>query len=129
MKSCYFKPEEFWAKVQEAGYDGKADAHPELVRKLDIMRGIVNRPIIINSGLRGPVANANAGGVPNSEHMRGEGADIRATESRERFYLVDAAIKAGFRRIGIGRTFVHVGVSTTLAQDVIWTYYTGGQIA
>lgn len=129
MKSQYFKPEEFWAKVQEPGYDGKADPHPDLVRRLDILRGLVNRPVIINSGRRGPAANAAAGGVPNSEHMRGEGADLRAIESRERFLLVDAALKAGFRRIGIGRTFVHVGVSQELAQDVIWTYYTGGQIA
>lgn len=129
MLSFYFKPEEFWAKVVEPGYDGKADPSPELVRKLDILRGLVNRPIIITSGRRGPKANADAGGVPNSEHMVGEGADLLAIESRERFMLADAAYKAGFRRIGIGRNFVHVGVSTTLAQDVLWTYYVKGQVS
>lgn len=128
MVSIYFKPEEFWVKIEEAGYDGKADPDTELIRKLDILRGIVNRPIIINSGRRGPKANAAAGGVPNSEHLTGQGVDLACPESRERFLLVDAAIKAGFRRIGIGKNFVHVGVSKELAQDVIWTYYTTGQI-
>jgi hypothetical protein len=48
-------------------------------------------------------------------------------DSSTRLQLVEAAIKAGFRRIGIGKTFVHVGVSKQLPQDVIWTYYTAGQ--
>jgi uncharacterized protein YcbK (DUF882 family) len=127
MISLYFKPSEFWAKVQEAGYPGKADPDPELVRKLDILRGIVNWPVIINSGRRGPIANAAAGGVPNSEHVTGEGADLHCLDSSTRLQLVDAAIKAGFGRIGIGRNFIHVGVSKSLPQNVIWTYYTTGQ--
>jgi hypothetical protein len=127
FKSLYFKPEEFWAKVVEAGYNGKADPDEELVRRLDILRGIINWPVIINSGRRGPIANKAAGGVPNSEHVTGEGADLRCMDSSTRLQLVEAAIKAGFRRIGIGKTFVHVGVSKQLPQDVIWTYYTAGQ--
>ena len=43
---------------------------------LDPAREKLGAPIIVNSGYRCPKHNAAVGGVKNSQHMRGEAADI-----------------------------------------------------
>ena len=35
----------------------------------------------------------------------------------------DAALKVGFKRIGVGKTFIHLDDDMTLPQNVIWNYY------
>ena len=45
---------------------------------LDPLRQAWGRPIIVNSGYRSPAVNRAVGGVPNSQHTRGEAADITA---------------------------------------------------
>ena len=47
---------------------------------LDPVRERFGKPIFVNSGYRCPRHNAAVGGVPNSQHMRGEAADIRPRE-------------------------------------------------
>ena len=101
---------------------GKRDPHPSLPLKLEVVRQFVGRPLALNSGVRCPEHNLSVGGVPGSEHETGEGADIRISGSKERMDLVRAAIKAGIRRIGVAKTFVHVGVSRRHDQDVLWLY-------
>ena len=63
---------------------------------------------------------------PNdSEHKLGKGIDI-ITNSSQRFQLVDAAIRAGFGRIGINNGSIHIGAATNTdgkAQFVMWDYY------
>ena len=44
---------------------------------LDPAREKLGSPIIVNSGYRCPKHNAAVGGASNSQHMRGEAADIR----------------------------------------------------
>ena len=36
--------------------------------------------------------------------------------------MIEAFLDAGFRRIGVGSTFIHVDSDEEKAQDVIWTY-------
>ncbi len=43
---------------------------------LDPARERLGRPIVVNSGYRCPKHNKEVGGVANSQHMRGEAADI-----------------------------------------------------
>ena len=43
---------------------------------LEPLRGQLGRPVAINSGYRCPVLNAKVGGVANSQHTRGQAADI-----------------------------------------------------
>lgn len=64
--------------------------------------------------------NQEVGGVEDSEHREGKGGDIKCMTPRERFLLIAAAIKAGFTRIEIGRTYLHVGSSKHKDQKVIW---------
>lgn len=94
----------------------------QLVMVLEAVRHHAGRPVVVNSGVRCPPHNFEVGGVEASEHTTGEGADVKALDSRARWELVTAAIKAGVRRIGIGKTFVHVGISPVLPTEVIWIY-------
>lgn len=47
-----------------------------LLTGLERLRARLGRPIIITSGYRCPVHNANVGGVSNSQHVAGTAADI-----------------------------------------------------
>ena len=48
-----------------------------LVREiLDPLRTVYGAPIRVNSGFRSPEVNRRVGGVANSQHLRGEAADI-----------------------------------------------------
>lgn len=43
---------------------------------LDPLREIWGKPIYVNSGYRSPALNKAVGGVANSQHMKGQAADI-----------------------------------------------------
>lgn len=57
-----------------------ARLHLLVQRILQPLRDVINRPVIINSAYRSPQVNAIVGGVPTSQHSRGEAADIRAPD-------------------------------------------------
>ena len=50
---------------------------------LDPLREAYGRPIRVNSGYRCPKLNRLVGGSPNSQHMRGEAADIQPVVGNE----------------------------------------------
>lgn len=99
---------------------GNMDAN--FLSKLDKARNIADLPFKINSAYRSPKHNAKVGGSPNSSHLKGLAVDISCTDSRTRFIIVDALIKAGFNRIGIADTFIHVDLDLDKSNKVIWTY-------
>jgi uncharacterized protein YcbK (DUF882 family) len=94
----------------------------DLLQALKFIESEFGQDLQFSSGLRCKECNAKVGGVRHSEHISGEGADILVSNSEERFALILLALRAGYVRIGVGRTFVHVGVSTTLPQEVLWLY-------
>ena len=56
---------------------------------LDPLRQHYGRPVIVNSGYRCPALNAAVGGAATSQHLRGEAADITATDKRDNRLLFD----------------------------------------
>lgn len=95
---------------------------PELVRMLDKARGYAGIPFVITSGYRSKAHNKRVGGVPNSAHTKGLAVDLRARTSKDRFTIISALIKAGFSRIGIGRTFIHADIDSSKSAQVAWLY-------
>ena len=89
---------------------------------LDDARDIAGIPFRITSSFRTPEYNAKIGGSKNSAHLRGKAVDIACDNSGERWQIVSALLKVGFRRIGIGKTFIHVDLDDSLPQNVIWLY-------
>ncbi len=83
--------------------------HGELLRRLQLLREALGRPVIINSGYRNPAHNKAVGGSPNSYHLRGMAADIRVPGVSPQA-LAKAARKVGFNGIIAYATFVHVDV-------------------
>lgn len=91
------------------------------LNKLDKARSIAGLPFNINSAYRGPDHPLSIKN-PSSSHIKGLAVDIKCTDSRTRFIIVDALIKAGFNRIGIADTFIHVDFDLDKSNKVIWTY-------
>ena len=94
----------------------------DFLAKLDEAREFAGIPFIINSAYRSPEHNAKIGGKPNSSHIKGLAVDIKATDSRTRFLVLEALISVGFNRIGIADTFIHVDDDKDKSDKVIWTY-------
>jgi len=63
---------------------------------LDPLREIYDKPIYVNSGYRSPEVNMAIGGVNNSQHMKGEAADITAGSSQENRRLFQMIANGGY---------------------------------
>jgi zinc D-Ala-D-Ala carboxypeptidase len=90
--------------------------------QLDIARDRAGIPFVIKSGFRCPNHNTAVGGVYDSAHMKGKGADIEAAISFIRYKVIDALLGVHFNRIGIGTTFIHVDNDIAKPENVIWLY-------
>lgn len=89
---------------------------------LDAARSIAGVPFKITSGYRTAKHNLKVGGSENSSHLRGKAADIACRHSSTRFRIIAALIAAGFTRIGIGATFIHVDNDSVKTPGVAWLY-------
>lgn len=94
----------------------------EFLHLLDEARETAGIPFRINSGFRTPERNKLVGGVAKSSHLTGFAADIHCVTSANRFRIVASLIHAGFDRLGISATFIHVDNDPGKIEDVIWTY-------
>ena len=103
-----------------------AEAHMDYIflTMLDEARGTAGIPFRINSGYRCHKHNNSdeVGGKVTSSHPKGCASDIECTDSRSRWIIIDALIKAGFKRIGIGKDFIHVDSDESKAAEVLWLY-------
>lgn len=118
--STDFNRSEFACKCG-CGADGIS---PQLVDLLQMLREAIGRPLAITSGVRCPKHNQRCGGKPNSAHLTGDAADITCSTSQLRMQLVSLAQRAGVRRIGVHKTFVHLDIAGGVEhpQDVLWLY-------
>ena len=114
----YFTDTELRCKCG-CGLENTTSLHKSMLYTARELAGI---SFVVTSGSRCEKHNKEVGGKPNSDHLTGEGTDIKCTVSGNRFIILEAAIKAGFTRIGIGKTFIHLGSSEKHPQEVIWLY-------
>lgn len=101
----------------------------QLIFMLQQLEARTGYPIFswINSGARSPSHNRNVGGVSNSSHKMPtcKAVDIKAQTIFIRNHLVSVARDVGFKRIGVGRTFVHLDTDDMKSQYVAWGYPSG----
>jgi uncharacterized protein YcbK (DUF882 family) len=96
----------------------------ELINRLEIARRLANIPFAINSGYRCQAFNDSLeNSVPTSSHVTGKAVDIVANAGATRYNIVKSLILAGFKRIGIGASFIHADVDADKPQLTMWTYY------
>ena len=101
-----------------------------LIEKLQKVRNIIGRPIVITSGVRCEFYNASIKASMNSSHIpdsygMGNAVDIACTTSTDRYELIQVAQKF-FNRMGISGGsyggFVHLDVDKEKVQEVMWLY-------
>ncbi len=101
----------------------------QLIFMLQQLEARTGYPIFswINSGARTPSHNKKVGGVSNSSHKMPtcKAVDIKAYSKTIRNNLVQAARDVGFKRIGVGKTFVHLDIDNLKSQYVAWGYPSG----
>lgn len=119
MNSNYFSVDEF----ASPDLDGSGiNMDKEFISKLDKARQYAAIPFKISSGYRTKEHNKNVGGVPDSAHTKGHAADIVCSAGVNRFIIVTALLEAGFNRIGIANSFIHVDDDPSKPKHCIWTY-------
>lgn len=103
----------------------RCELSPELLGMLDEAREAAGVPFQINSGFRCEAHNAEVGGKPTSSHLGGYAVDIAVPSSPDRFAIIYGLVIAGFKRIGIAKTFIHADIDPDKEQrmgPVVWLY-------
>lgn len=98
------------------------DMKQTTISKLDTAREIARIPFVLNSAFRSPEWDKSKGRSGTGAHTTGNAVDIRCTSDRNRFLIINALIKAGFKRIGVAKSFIHADDSETHSQSVTWLY-------
>lgn len=114
----YFKLSEFDCKCG----CGLNNFSHELAVMIDEIREDCGFPFIVRSACRCIPHNKKEGGKPRSDHLTGDGIDIQAVNNYQRFKIIYHAILFGINRIGIGRSFVHLGMRKGNPKERIWLY-------
>lgn len=80
-------------------------------RLLQPLRDIVGEPFHINSGFRSPKLNKAVGGVPTSQHAKGQAADVRVADPRK---LLSELLKSrlDFDQAILYPTFLHLSYNS-----------------
>lgn len=120
IKARYFTEREFQRCDPPCSLQ---DMEQGLMDMLDDVRARAGIPLVLNCAYRSRAHDMAMGRSGNSAHTRGRAVDVRCNTSATRFKIVKAALAAGFTRIGIAKTFIHLDNDNTLAQHIIFDYY------
>jgi uncharacterized protein YcbK (DUF882 family) len=82
-----------------------------LANRLQVIRDLLQKPIIINSGFRSTAYNRKVGGAERSQHILGKAADIRISEMTPR--EVQNFFKDWSGGLGSYHSFTHVDIRDT----------------
>lgn len=100
-----------------------SDMDAAFLVKLDAVRDAAGIPLVLNSAFRSVAWEKKQGRPGTSSHCKGLAVDIRCNTYANRWKIVRAAMACGIRRIGIGKTYVHLDTDPAKTQDIIWDYY------
>jgi len=106
---------------------GEMKMQDSFMQKLVALRATSQFKFIVRSAYRCPEYNAQESSTGfDGPHTTGRAIDIKVSGSRQRAWFLTAAIFAGFNRIGIGKTFIHLDDLTEedgFDENVVWHYY------
>lgn len=125
MTFKYFKLEEFTCKCGCGG--NKID--PVFVQKLDTLRGLYGKPLVVTSGYRCPDHNARVSATGRAgPHTTGHAADL-AVARGDAYLLLKEALSLGFTGIGVqqkgGGRFLHLDDLPSAPgqpRPTVWSY-------
>lgn len=125
----YFTTGEFQCPCDCGFGSRQEDIEEDLIERLNAMRLLYGKSMVVTSGARCDEYNHAVGGVEDSAHLphpitgRCRAVDILVRNSEERIYLVDLARMMGIDRIGLADTFVHLDVETVLLPSPVMFHY------
>lgn len=94
----------------------------ELMDRLDRLRDLAGIPIVLNSAYRSVAWEKKKGRSGTSTHCKGQAVDIRCTTMVNRFKIMENALKCGFTRIGVAKSYIHLDIDSAKSQRVLWGY-------
>jgi zinc D-Ala-D-Ala carboxypeptidase len=110
----------------KAEFDCKSTGQNEMKHEfMDVLQKIRAEfgPVKVTSGFRHPTHPIEAKKMRPGEHTFGMCCDIACNNGADRYRLITIALKHGCTRIGIAKTFVHIGLGAPgLPSNVIWEY-------
>lgn len=112
----FFKPEEF-TRCNPSCTMGQMN--PEFMEQLVRARSLAGIPFRLSSAYRSVSYELKHHRSGTSFHTQGRAVDILCTNSWERYCIIEALIKIGFRGIGIAQNFIHIDNRDKVC---IWTY-------
>ncbi len=100
------------------------DMEQDFMDKMDALRDLCGVPLVINCAYRSVEWDKAKGRSGDGDHPNRRGIDIRCSfnNSATRWKIITNAHKVGLNRIGIAKSFIHVGDTPHKAQDVVWMY-------
>ena len=116
----YFRESEFKACSPACSLQ---DMKQHTMEKLDAAREMAGIPFVLNSAYRSPQWDKSKGRSGTGAHTTGCAVDIRCNTNANRLKIVMACLDVGFRRIGIGKTYIHVDDDPAKTPNVLWHYY------
>jgi uncharacterized protein YcbK (DUF882 family) len=106
----------------------KALMSEEFLQRLDALRGVFGKPMVVTSGYRCPKHNAKVSTTgSNGPHTTGNAVDIAASGT-DAYNLAYLAIKFGFTGIGVRQNgphearFLHLDTLEGNTRPWLWTY-------
>ena len=116
----YFRELEFRRCVPSCSLQ---DMDQHTMEMLDAAREFAGIPFVLNSAYRSREWELSKGRTGTGAHTSGHAVDIRFNSDANRLKIIMALLTAGFRRIGIGKTYIHADNDPTKIKNVIWHYY------
>lgn len=117
-KYKYFSPEEFQRATPSCVI---SQMNESFMDSLDNARGIAGVPFIVNSAYRSESWERAHNRAGTSFHCFGKAVDLSCRTSDARYKIVSALLRAGFKGIGISKSFIHVD-ARNVATPLIWMY-------
>ncbi|NDV46269.1 peptidase M15 [Paludibacter sp. 221] len=119
ITSKYFKEVEFQQLTPSCSLQ---DMKQSTMSKLDTAREIAGIPFVLTCAYRSVEWDKSKGRSGTGAHTLGQAVDIRCNSDANRWKIVNALIRAGFKRIGIAKSFIHADDSEQHTQEIIWMY-------
>ena len=120
------KQKELYPNFPKSEFDCRHTNKNEMKHEfMTVLQAIRNEygPMKITSGFRHPTHPIEARKMRPGEHTFGMCCDVACNNGADRYRLVTIELKHGFTRVGIAKTFVHLGLGAPgLPQNVIWEY-------
>lgn len=117
----------FSASEFDCKHTGRNEMQPDFMAKLQKLRGLFGKPMVITSGYRDPSHPVEAKKDQPGAHSLGVAADI-AVEREDAYKLLMLAFRVGFTGIGIQQKgtsrFIHLDCASEgrFPRPTIWSY-------